>query len=449
MSVTLTHAADLSNESVMGDHRLVRFSRRAFAVGTIALIGAFALAWRQQDAHGFAMIWLQSAIFILTLGLGAFFFTLLQHATGASWGIAVRRVAEAQAANLQWIGLLFIVPMIWLVATNRDWHGLTSQGGHGHGLGLVWPWADLAHLTAEAPAEAALVAAKSAYLNTQFFLARACFYCAFWAIAAGWFFRTSRKQDHTGDPALSQRMRMMAFPTLILFALTSTFAAVDWIMSLSPAWFSTMFGVYFFCGICAGGFSVIALACLRLQSLGYLRGVLTAEHYQDLGKFIWAFGVVFWAYIAFSQYMLIWYGNLPEETVWFLARQVGDWSWVSIALLFGHFVIPFVFFISRWMKRWRQTLAIGAVWMLAFAWIDLYWLVMPVIPADVATFNTYDELAQAYAATSTGLANPVNYLMLVGFLGLFIGSASGRLATGAVLCRRDPRLNESLNFENI
>ncbi len=443
MSATMACNPDLSDHSVLGDARLTRVSRTAYVIGWIALLVGCFEAWKQPDAHGFAMIWLQNSIFILTLALGAFFFTLIQHITAAGWGVAVRRVAEAQAANLQWLWVLFLVPMFWLVATNHSWEG------RGHGLALIWPWADLSHLTAESPAEGAVVSAKSAYLNPTFFLIRATIYFVFWGLASRWFLQASRAQDQTGDPAISKRMRFMAAPALILFALTSTFAAFDWIMSLSPAWFSTMFGIYFFAGLCASGFSAIAIACLRLQSLGYLRGVINSEHYQDLGKMIWAFGIVFWAYIAFSQYMLIWYGNLPEETVWFIARQVGDWSMVSVALILGHFAIPFLFFVSRWTKRWRTTLLVGALWMIAFAWIDIYWLVMPVVPHDVATFTTYDQLAHAYQATSTGLSNPVNYLICAGFLGLFIGSATGRLARGAVLCRRDPRLEESLRFENI
>ena len=443
MSALLTPIADLSDRSIIGDARLTRISRLAFVIAIVALFVACIAAWNQQDAHGFAMIWLQNSIFILTLALGAFFFTLVQHITAAGWAVALRRVAEAQAANLQWIGLLFLVPMFWLVATNREWDG------YGHGLALVWPWADLAHLTAHAPAEGALVSAKSAFLNPVFFMIRACIYFAFWALASRWFLTTSRAQDQSGDPELSKRMRYAAAPALILFALTSTFAAFDWIMSLSPAWFSTMFGIYFFAGLCASGFSAIAIACLRLQSIGYLRGVITSEHYQDLGKMIWAFGIVFWAYIAFSQYMLIWYGNLPEETVWFIARQIGDWSVVSVALILGHFILPFLFFVSRWTKRWRTTLFLGALWMLAFAWIDIYWLVMPVVPHDIATFTTYDQLSLAYHSTATGLSNPVNYLVLAGFLALFIASTTARLSRGSVLCRRDPRLQESLGFENI
>ncbi len=443
MSATTTQVADLSDRSIMGDGRVAGVSRTAYTVAAVALGLSAVLAWRQGDPHSFAMIWLQNAMFVLSLGLGALFFTMIQHITSASWGISVRRVAEAQAANLNWIWILFLVPMAWLAFSGREW------AGFGHGLALLWPWADMAHMAAHNPAEAALVSGKSAYLNVPFFLLRACVYFLVWGIVATWFLKTSIKQDETGDPRLSAKMRTAAAPCLILFALTATFAAFDWIMSLSPAWFSTMFGVYFFCGTCAGGFSTIAIACLRLQDKGYLRGVITPEHYQDLGKLIWALGVVFWAYIGFSQYMLIWYGNLPEETVWFLARQIGDWGWVSVALLFGHFIIPFLFLISRWTKRWRGTLLLGAMWMLAFAWIDLYWLVMPVVPSDAGTFETYDALDKAYAATTTGLANPLNYTMLVGFMCLFIGTATRRLSRCAVLCRRDPRLTESLRFENI
>ncbi|MSR28668.1 MAG: quinol:cytochrome C oxidoreductase [Phycisphaerales bacterium] len=443
MSASVTTSADLSDRSIMGDERLVRVSRMAYTVAVAALALAALVAWRQGDAHGFAMIWLQNGLFVLSLALGALFFTMIQHITNAGWGISVRRVAEAQAANLTWIWVLFLVPMGWLCLTNHEW------AGHGHGLALVWPWADMAHMSAHAHAEAKIVQAKAAYLNVPFFLIRAVCYFAVWAFLSAWFLRTSRRQDETGDPALSAKMRKGAAVSLILFALTATFASFDWIMSLSPAWFSTMFGIYFFCGTCAGGFSAIAVACLRLQSKGYLRGVITAEHYQDLGKLIWAFGVVFWAYIGFSQYMLIWYGNLPEETVWFLARQIGSWGWVSFALLFGHFIIPFLFLLSRWTKRWRGTLMIGALWMLAFAWIDLYWLVMPVVPADAATFDTYDALNLAYSTTTTGLSNPLNYLVLAGFLGISIGTSTRRLSQGSVLCRRDPRLAESLRFENI
>jgi hypothetical protein len=167
-----------------------------------------------------------------------------------------------------------------------------------------------------------------------------------------------------------------------------------------------------------------------------------------MGKFLFAFGMVFWAYIGFSQYMLIWYANIPEETGWFLARQLGDWGWVSIWLLFGHFCIPFVFLISRHPKRDWKTLLIAAAWMLFFGWFDVYWLVMPTIPHDLATFATYDAAAEAYASVETGLLRPVNWLLLVGMLSLFAAFTIGRLRSHPLVCRKDPWIEKSVEFEN-
>jgi hypothetical protein len=244
-------------------------------------------------------------------------------------------------------------------------------------------------------------------------------------------------------------MSKWAGPAAILFGLTTTFAAFDWIMSLNPVWFSTMFGVYFFAACCAGGFSLIGLVCVRVQGQGYLKGVISAEHYQDLGKLLFGFGIVFWAYIAFSQYMLIWYGNVPEETTWFLARQVGQWRLVGFALLFGHFVIPFLFLISRWTKRWRGTFTFAVIWMIVFHYVDLTYLIQPVIPHDLAKFDSYDALLVAYAGERAPILDPTLLLLSIGFLFLVIGSSLARLTRTGLLCVRDPRLPESLHFENM
>jgi hypothetical protein len=240
----------------------------------------------------------------------------------------------------------------------------------------------------------------------------------------------------------------MAAPTAILFGLTITFAAFDWIMSLSPAWFSTMFGVYFFCGCCTCGFATMIIAILRVQSFGRLQGVVNREHYQDLGKLLFAFGMIFWAYIGFSQYMLIWYANIPEETGWFLARQIGGWGTVSFVLLFGHFVVPFVALISKWTKRMSWYLMGAAVWMLFFGWFDLYWLVMPVIPMDAMTAKTYMEVVEANANEPTHLFNPLNFTMLAGVGGTFLWLTIRRMRNTTLLAIRDPRLHEGLAFEN-
>ena len=158
--------------------------------------------------------------------------------------------------------------------------------------------------------------------------------------------------------------------------------------------------------------------------------------------------MIFWAYIGFSQYMLIWYANIPEETGWFLARQIGGWGPISFLLLFGHFVIPFVAIISKWVKRMRWALMVAAIWMLAFAWLDLFWLVMPVIPMDIMTAETYMEVVEAHVNDTTGITNPLNYTMLAGVGGFYIWMTMRRFRNHRLLAIRDPRLSESLAFEN-
>ena len=158
--------------------------------------------------------------------------------------------------------------------------------------------------------------------------------------------------------------------------------------------------------------------------------------------------MVFWAYIGFSQYMLIWYANIPEETGWFLARQIGGWGTISLLLLFGHFVIPFVLIISKWVKRMRWALMLVAIWMLAFAWLDLFWLVMPVIPLDMMTAKTYMEVVEAHANDTTGITNPLNFTMLAGVGGIYLWMTIRRFRGHRLLAIRDPRLHEGLAFEN-
>ena len=171
-------------------------------------------------------------------------------------------------------------------------------------------------------------------------------------------------------------MERISAPGMILFAFTITLAAVDLIMSLNPHWYSTMIGVYLFSDAVLSGFAAIALLALVLQSCGLLRGAVTVEHYQDLGKLTFGF-VFFWGYIAFSQYMLIWYANMPEETQFYMPRQIGPWVTVSLALIVVHFAIPFAGLMSRHAKRTLPVFAFWLVWVLAAHAFDLFWLIMP------------------------------------------------------------------------
>jgi hypothetical protein len=224
-------------------------------------------------------------------------------------------------------------------------------------------------------------------------------------------------------------MEKLSAVALILFGLTITFASFDWLMSLEPEWFSTIYGLYYFAGSVVGFFAFLILLAMALQKTGHLGSAITTEHYHELGKLLLGF-IVFWGYMAFSQYMLIWYANIPEESVWYLARQTGPWTWVSLGLLFGHLLIPFFGLLSREVKRCRILLGAWAVWMLVIHWIDVYWLVMPTFAEDRLPFGAIDICCMV----------AVGSLFLAGLL----WSARGR----ALVPVQDPRLSESLAFEN-
>lgn len=436
MGHATTHT-DLSSQNIQLPAIALNFRKLAIGVAVVGLGGGAAIGYTGAfgtDAHHFWRAYLIAFLFGLTMCLGGLFFVFVQHLTRAGWSVAVRRPAEALAANLRWIWVLFLpFAALWMMGKAN----------------IVWIWADMETLKANNEAEFLIVEAKTAFLNPTFFWIRACVYFVVWAALSHFFLTNSVRQDESGDRAISSRMQKFSAPTAILFGLTITFAAFDWIMSLSPAWFSTMFGVYFFCGCATAGFAMMILITVRLTQVGALKGIVSREHFQDMGKLMWAFGIVFWAYIGFSQYMLIWYANLPEETGWFLARQIGGWGFFSFALLFGHFVLPFVGLLSKWMKRAPLILSIGAVWMLCFHYVDLYWLIMPEIPSDLGTFAKYAELSAKYADTQTHFGNPVNFLLALGVAGTVIAGTISTLSRVALVPKQDPRLAESIRFENM
>lgn len=380
--------------------------RRLPLVGAIVgVVGIAASALLGRGEPAFYFSWLVAVLFWLTFAIGSLFFVLVHHATKAGWGIVVRRLAENVAATIPLLFVLFALPVFF-------------------GMRDLYHWAD-----PEAVAHDHILQGKQAYLNPGFFWLRAILYFALWSGLALWFRGTSRRQDATGDQELSRRMIRASYPALIVFALSVTFAAFDWIMSLDPHWYSTIFGVVFFAGcvICAfAGLTVLALALTRS---GYLRHSITVEHFHDLGKLLFTF-MIFWSYTSFSQFFLIWYGNIPEETVWFLERLQGGWKPLTIALALGHFGLPFLFLVQRTVKRSRTLLLLGASWMLLVHLLDLHWQVMPALHGGGPGF-LMAELAA-----------------LVGVGGVML-AALGWLLVGAPLVPvRDPRLLESLAFEN-
>src|SRR4051812_7087337 len=319
-----------------------------------ALLGAVACAiLGASNPKQFFFSWLVSFLFFLSLALGALFFVLIQYASQGGWGIVVRRIGEITFTTIPVMAALFLPVLLGL----HDLYSWTVPGAADHDALLRW---------------------KAPYLNVPFFLIRAALYFAIWSFIALLYYRGSRGQDVSGDPRMSARLRRLAGPSLIVLALTQSFASVDWIVSLSPHWYSTMFGVYFFAGSFVGFIALLSIVAVGMRGAGLLGTGIRARHPHAIGQVLFAF-TAFWAYIGFSQFFLIWYANLPEEAVWYKARLEGSWMQVSLLLMVGHFVIPFFYLMGRTVKRTGATLAIGGAWLLAMHFVDLYWQGMPTL----------------------------------------------------------------------
>lgn len=233
------------------------------------------------------------------------------------------------------------------------------------------------------------------------------------------------KQDKSGDVELTRRMQWFSPVGLILFAVSASLAAIDLLMSLEYEWFSSIFPIYVISGAAVGFFALFALTLLVLQGAGRLRTAVTAEHYHDIGKYLFGF-VFFWGYVAFSQYLLMWYGNIPEETQWYLTRQSGPWGAVFLALIFGHLLLPFLGLVTRRLKRNRLVLSFWCVWLLAAHWLDLFWIIVPAYSPHAVQFGLLD------------------IVLFAGFAAVFAAGILFRMARHPLAPIGDPRLKSSL-----
>lgn len=371
---------------------------------------------------GFAYV--TSYAYFLSIAIGALLFLALQHVTRAGWSVTVRRLTEIVCGMFPLLAVLFI-PILLFVIMGDTFH--------------VYRWADT-HADAAAAhggGDDGLMDVKQFYLSTTFFIVRWVFYFAVWIGLTHVFRSNSLKQDDNGDPNLTRRMEAVSAPGLALLALTLSFASFDLLMSLDPHWFSTIFGVYFFIGSLAGFMAILILVSAWLGRQGLLREHINVEHRHDLGKWLFTF-VFFWGYIAFCQYMLIWYGNMPEETTWFETRgattatgQAGAWWIISLALLVLHFMVPFVGLLSRHVKRSQRMLQFWAVWMLVMHWVDMWWLVMP-----------------EYEKTTLTLGLP-ELGCLLGLGGACVAAMAKVAGDRPLIPTRDPRLGEAHAFVNV
>lgn len=430
----------------------------------VALILGFGSEAGESPLRPFLFGYLAAYVFGLTIALGALAFVLLQHLTRAGWSVSVRRTAENFAATLPLMGLLGLpiiiavlsgngTPYRWALPYSRASEAAIKAAEHNEAelepetAKEKLARSDAGEATWRAPSAAAdftldpLVLAKRSYglfwLQPWFFIVRIIFYLAVWSMIALWFRRTSITQDRTSDDSLTLKMQARAAPCLVILALTMTGAAFDLIMSLDPHWYSTMFGVYYIANSFLSSYAVLIISLFLLQRAGYLQRSVTIEHFHDLGKFLFAF-TFFYGYIAFSQYMLMWYANIPEETEW-MARHgastaiVCGWNKVIVTILICHILIPFAALMSRHVKRRPHVLVLWALWQLLFVGVDMYWLVMP-------------EIGETSPHVKTLC---ITIFAMVGMLGVLL-AGFGRLAGQASLrATHDPRLADSLVFQNI
>ena len=380
-----------------------QFPLIAFAVGTAGL--ALSAISYLVNPERFFFSYLTAFMFFLTITLGALFFVTIQNLVRSGWSVVVRRIPEQMISNFG-LMVLFFIPILFGLHTLYEWtHPAVVAGDH-------------------------LLITKSGYLNLKFFLIRVVFYFSVWILLARTYFTRSTTQDQTGDPTLTLKNQTTSTYGILLFAITITFSAVDWVMSLTPHWFSTMFGVYIFAGSTVASLAAISLLAMILRKAGYLANTIRIDHYHDLGKLLYGFNI-FWSYIAFSQYFLIWYANIPEETFWFTDHFRGSWNSVGILLAVGHFGIPFLLFMSRHVKRNLVTHAMMAVWFLFIHFVDLYWIIMPNVSKAGVTFAWVDITA------------------LLGIGGIYIGVLFTRMKKYPLFPVKDPRLSDSMHFENV
>lgn len=385
----------------------------------LAGIAVAATGFFVSDPKKVAASWLVACMFFLAITLGMLFLVMIHHIFDSGWSTVLRRQLEHGISAFTWLALLFLplVLLSWFYKPDLLWKwmnpafDLATIGGHGTvGDDPLW-------------------VKKAGYLNMEFFTVRYVLFFGSWILLAYVFRRNSFSQDADGDPRWTLSSRKWAAGGLFLAALTSTFAAFDWLKSLEYHWFSTMYGVWFFASSIRAALSVAALICIYLIARQG-RGVYRTSHLYDVGKLMFAF-TVFWAYITFSQYFLIWNANIPEETFWFNLREQGNWWWVGMAILFGHFALPFLYLLSYKAKVTPSRLMPVAIWILAFVLLDLFFNIMP-FKKDAA------GVPLPFGISIWDVAS------LAGVGGIWLWCYIRSFGTTKLIPIRDPRIVESL-----
>lgn len=387
--------------------------RRTALIAGVAGLAVCAIGFLVDREHLFRA-YLIGYLFWLGIALGSLALMMVHHQSGGAWGLVIRRIFEASSRTLPGLALLFLP----IVAGMHD----------------LYPWTHASHVEGDA-----ILQHKALYLNTPFFLARAAFYFACWIGFAWVLNRWSAAQDE-GHPLATRRMQLLSGAGLVTYGLTITFASVDWVMSINPHWFSTMFGFLFMGG---QGLSALAFAIVVATMLwrnGPLSHVFNPGHFHDLGKLMLAF-VMLWAYFNFSQYLIIYSGNLVEEIPYYIDRTTGGWQYVALVLVVFHFVAPFALLLSRDLKRRAPRLVLVAIAILVMRVVDLFFLVSP----DFDPSGTSRHLLPADGSHAAHLfVHWLDVAAPVGIGGVWLWLFLTQLGERPLLPIRDPQLAQAL-----
>jgi hypothetical protein len=440
------HHVTSADIAINGDHldnsKVAKVKNIAMAIAALGTVLSFYLLFFASNATkgSYAYSWLFAFYFFLTLSIGGCFWTLLHNVSNSGWGTSVRRTFENLGSTYPWM-FLFGLPLLCPQVQQYlyEWMNI-HRGAHGGDV------KDHLHHVDH------LLYNKHWFMNLPFWYGRVIFWGVGLSCVIIFLRKLSIAQDTDPNPGTKRlfQARFHSTYTLIIFALTITFTGFDFMMALDYKWFSTMWGVYLFAGSALNSMAVIILVCAWLKSQGHLKNVTGPEHFHIMGKLLFAF-TTFWAYIAFSQYFLIWYAGITEETSYFLIRNTGNWNIGMITLVFGHFVVPFVILLQAWLKRNPKTLSIMAIYTLCMHALDHYLITIP--ERGISLGGTHMSQGDAFA----GLG-PIQ----VAISGAFWGDILAFITIGAAFLffllravgqhslypNRDPRILESANLSN-
>ena len=386
----------------------------------LAGIAATALGLLFSPVRIVAAAWLVGLVYWTAIAIGMLILVLIHHIFDAQWSTILRRQMEHSLAAFKWLALLFLPLILISLVPPRDW---------------VWPWLNPAHvLAAESKTVGTdiIYAKKMGFLNLHVLVIWTAGFFALWIWLSARLRRNSFRQDIDGDPKWTKRSGFTAGFGLPIMGLTLTFAAIFWIKSLEYHWFSTMYGVWYFANCMRGAYSCCVLIMLWLLNRGDYKGILTEDHWHSIGQMMLAF-TVFWGYIAFSQYFLIWNADVPEETFWYNLREYGDWWWVGMVLVFGHFLVPFLALLSYRFKVTPCIIRRIALWILGVIFIDMCWNVLPALKDAHGHPLPFVSLTLLWAVTSA-----------VGVGGVCVWAYLRSFPTTKLFPIRDPRIAESL-----